>query len=116
MFGIDAPRFDEQDYKKMDWFRSLFKWFNETSKTVSVTTTYTVAADVMRVRCDASGGAFTVTLPDCASNWRRRIEFIKTDSSANAVTVSRAGSDTLNGATTKTLSGQYARLGVASSG
>ena len=115
-FGINPPTFEEKDYVKENWFRSIFKWFEETSKTVSVSTAYTVAADVQWVRVDASGGAVTVTLPDCASNWRREIGVIKTDNSSNAVTISRAGSDTINGATSKSLNGQYARIRVKSAG
>lgn len=64
--------------------------------------------------CDASGGAFAITLPaarqlaDVAGEDLSRIIIIKKkDSSANAVTVTRAGSDTIDGATTYVLSAQY---------
>ena len=42
-----------------------------------------------------------------AADAPKRIRAVKTDSSANAVTMTRAGSDTLEGATTHALSAQY---------
>lgn len=57
--------------------------------------------------CDASGGAFTITLPPASDNESRVLIFIKTDSSANVVTVSRQGSDTIVGGTTHALNAQY---------
>ena len=64
--------------------------------------------------CDASGGAFAITLPaakqlaDVAGEDLSRIIIIKKkDSSINAVTVTRAGSDTIDGNTTYALSSQY---------
>lgn len=56
---------------------------------------------------DASGGAFAVTLPSAASSTDKIFVIKKTDSSGNAVTVTRAGSDTIDGATTVVLSAQY---------
>ena len=60
---------------------------------------------------DATGGAVAITLPAIAgltlSNaWSIGIK--KTDSSANAVTATRASSDTIDGSTTKAVSRQYA--------
>lgn len=69
------------------------------------TTTYTAAAgDVLL--CDASGGAFTVTLPAAAATVRP-ILVKKVDASGNAVTIDGAGSDTIDGALTIALSTQY---------
>ena len=56
--------------------------------------------------CDASGGAFTLTLP-AASAEKRILVIIKSDSSVNAVTISRDGSDTIEGSTTLSLASQY---------
>lgn len=116
MFGIQPPNFEEADDKKKSWFQSIYRWFNETSKTANVTTTYTVAADVYWVRANATGGAFTVTLPLAKDNWRRSIGVIKIDSSANAVTIGRSGSDTINGATTQSLASQYSVMEAISDG
>ena len=47
------------------------------------------------VRCNASGGAFTVTLP-AATTAGQVVLVKKLDSSANAITIQRAGSDVIN--------------------
>jgi len=57
--------------------------------------------------CDCTGGAITITLPQISGltlsdPWSIGIK--KTDSSGNAVTVNRAGTDTIDGATSKTIS------------
>ena len=63
-------------------------------------------------KCDATSGAFAITLPAAgtlvsAVDVSRVLVFIKTDSSANAVTVTRAGSDTINAGTTHVLTAQF---------
>jgi hypothetical protein len=83
---------------------------------VSKTTTYVVAyADAM-VLCDANGGAFAVTLPNVsgAIGWTTTIK--KTDASANAITVTRSGSSTIDGANTVVLSAQYRSVTVRCDG
>ena len=45
------------------------------------------------IACDSSGGAFAMTLPAATS--RRPIRFIKTTSDVTAITINRAGSDTI---------------------
>ena len=57
--------------------------------------------------CDCSGGAITVTLPQISGltltdPWAIGIK--KTDSSGNAITINRAGTDTIDGLTSKTIS------------
>lgn len=115
-YGIDPPQFQEDDWNKKGWFSSVARWFESSSKTVNVTTTYTAASDIHWVRADATAGAFTVTLPLASENWKRTIGIIKTDSSSNAVTIGRTGSDTINGATTQTLATQYNRIVLKSDG
>lgn len=66
--------------------------------TASKTAGYT-AVNGDYVLCDATGGGFTITLPAAAAN--RFIGVKKTDSSANLITITRAGSDTI-GATAAT--------------
>lgn len=112
MDGINPPLFDDESQERRGWFSSVFRWVQKRTKVVSVTTTYSVAADVFWVRCDATGGAFTVSLPASADLSGRQIGFIKTDASGNAVTVSAA--DNINGAGTQSLSSQYSRMVVIS--
>lgn len=63
--------------------------------------------DILLVLCDASGGAFPITLPDAASLRDVLICVKKTDSSANAVTVNTVASQTIDGADSITLESQY---------
>lgn len=57
---------------------------------------------------DASGGAFTVTLPAVSAVWAGfEVMVAKTDSGANAVTVDGNGAETINGAATRTLDKQH---------
>jgi hypothetical protein len=67
---------------------------------------YTVAATDGLITCDATGGARTINLP-AATGTGRYIVVKKTDSSSNACTPTRAGSDTIDGATTVSLATQY---------
>lgn len=62
-----------------------------------------VAADEM-ILADASGGAFTLTLPAAASHSGRRYVIKKIDSNlTNGVTIDGNGAETIDGATTKVL-------------
>ena len=83
------------------------------------TTAYTVVlADFAKtILCDASGGAFTVTLPAAATAGDGyKVTVKKSDSSANAVTVDGNSSETIDGATTKALSSQYDAIVLACDG
>lgn len=67
-----------------------------------------VADDGKLIDADATTAAFTVTLPTVASAGDGFIISVKkTDSSANVVTVDGAGTETIDGATTKLLSAQF---------
>jgi hypothetical protein len=81
--------------------------------TTSVSSAYT-ASDMEAVFCDASGGAFTVTLPPVGAD--TQIVLHKTDSSGNSVTVDPNGSETINGDTTDELSAQYESIELISDG
>lgn len=59
--------------------------------------------------CDATSGAITATLPAASASKAWFVLIVKTDSSVNAVTVTRAGADTIEGATTVALALQYAK-------
>lgn len=79
------------------------------------TTTYTaLAGDVLL--CDATGAAFTVTLPAAATVSGQSISVKKTDASANAVTVDGDGAETIDGATTLPLATQYTAVTLWSDG
>lgn len=84
---------------------------------VSVTTTYTVLTDdSYLVLCDATGGAFTVTLPAAASSTNVRVTIKKTDVSANAVTVDGNAAETIDGAATFSLPAQWDAVTISCNG
>jgi len=69
------------------------------------------------VAVDATSGALTFTLLTAATAKNGfAITILKKDSSANAVTVARGGSDIINGATSFTLSAQYQSVRLISDG
>lgn len=73
----------------------------------SANSPYTLGA-APTLYCNATGGAITVNLPAAVAGRQYIIE--KTDSSANAVTINRAGSDTIEGATSFVLPTQYDQI------
>ena len=83
---------------------------------VSKTSAYTATISDHTILCNATSAAFTVSLPTAAGITGRRYTVKKTDSSGNAVTVDPAGSETIDGSTTKTLSAQWDWLTVQSNG
>jgi hypothetical protein len=78
----------------------------------SETASLTVGRDDDICLMDATSGARTFTLPDRASHEGRHFILKKIDSSGNAVTVARAGSDTIDGATSKSLAAQYDKIAL----
>lgn len=78
---------------------------------VSANTTLTTSNQRQLIDANATSAAITITLPSAAtvgSGWAVQIR--KSDASANLVTISRAGSDTINGATTLSLAVQHQSL------
>lgn len=80
------------------------------------TANYTATKEDYVILCDASGGAFTVTLPVGLVEPGRSYHIKKTDSSANAVTIDAAGSETIDGDLTVGISAQYESLLLISDG
>lgn len=81
---------------------------------VFATTTYTIKENDATILANATGGAFSVTLPTAVGLQGQRYFIKKTDSSANAVTVATTSSQKIDGATTFSLSTQYAKVTVIS--
>lgn len=77
---------------------------------------YTATTNDQIIICDASGGAFSVTLYAVSGNAGRVIEIVKIDSSGNAVTVDGNASETLNNATTQSLASRYSSIRLWCSG
>lgn len=81
-------------------------------RTVVVTSTYT-ANPGEQVFADATGGAYAVTLPSVgALLGNSEVTVMKTDSSANAITLT----GTVNGVANPTLAAQYNSKTIVSNG
>jgi hypothetical protein len=70
---------------------------------------YSVAATDSYISCNATSGAVVINLPATTGSGRE-ITVKKLDSSANACTPTRAGSDTIDGAATISITAQYAAV------
>lgn len=88
----------------------------QSSQTSAFTATVSISARVL-YPCDATSASFAVTLPTAAAAGNgATVYFQKIDSTSNAVTITRASTDTIDGATTYALSSQYAIVGLVSDG
>jgi len=67
------------------------------------------------ILCDCSAGGIIVTLVS-ATKAGKTLVIVKVDSSANAVTVTPFGNDTIEGAASKTLSAQYDKAILTANG
>lgn len=84
--------------------------------TTQTSATLTLDASHWTVLCDCTSNAITITLPAAASHTGRIYNVKKIDSTANAVTVDGNGSETIDGATTQTISIQYNSIMIQSDG
>lgn len=83
---------------------------------VTKTAAYTALATDDTILVDATAGAITITLPAVASSAGVTLTVKKIDSSGNAVTLDGNASETIDGATTKALSAQWASLTIHCNG
>jgi hypothetical protein len=77
---------------------------------------YTLTSSDQLALGDATSAGFTFTLPSATSNPGKIYWVKKTDSSVNAITIARAGSDTIDAATSTTINTQYEMIGIVSDG
>lgn len=73
---------------------------------------YTVVNTDSVLLGDATGGAFTFTLPTVSGNSGLVLDLKKIDSSANAITVDGSGAETIDGAATFSLTVQWQNLTI----
>lgn len=86
------------------WLRSIYSFLESRFKDVAVTTTYAVKATDYFISADATGGAFTVTLPSITDSRGRELVIKRMNSGGNAVTIG----GTVDGVVNPTLAAQYA--------
>lgn len=84
-------------------------------------TTYTILPQDGIVAITVGTADFTVTLPSCASVPAGKMVTVKDESgvlgtNSKTVTIARAGSDTIDGATTATVTANYGRVSLYSDG
>lgn len=77
---------------------------------------YTITSTDNVLLVDASGAARTMTLPAASASSGKLFTVKKIDSTTNAVTIARAGSDTIDGQTSYILTAQYQSVNVISNG
>ena len=82
--------------------------------TQTMTTSAAVSSGVTVVFIDCTSGSVTATLPAASS--KRKILFIRIDSTANTATVQRAGSDTILGANSVEIDGYGSKLELIPTG
>ena len=83
---------------------------------VSTTTTPYAPTTEEAVLVDATAGNMVVNLPAATLRKGSQLVISKVDASANTVTVNRAGSDTVEGATSVVLTAQWDKLVLLSDG
>lgn len=100
---LQRPKIDEQ---KVEWTRDTDTVAQLGYKALTITNSpYTIVVGDSVFDVDSSGGAINITLP-VASTYSKDtfvFTFTKTDTSSNAITLLRTGSDTIDGATSKAL-------------
>ena len=93
-------------------------WVKFTGKTAA----YTILTTDRTVLCDATAGAFTLTLPpaadayDSVTGLGQVLVITKTDPSVNIVTVDGDGTETVAGSVTQALTGEQDTLSIISDG
>lgn len=97
-------------------FVALPSAYYGTDNIVTKTTTYTATLLDRTILCDATGGAFTVTLPAAAASKNLKLTIKKIDSSLNAITIDGNGSETIDGVTTQKLYSQYDAITIHCNG
>jgi hypothetical protein len=84
--------------------------------TATRTTSYTISGNDTVIFADATSSNVTITLPAASGLAGYRFYVKRIDSANNTVTVSRSGSDTIDGMTSFTLDMQYTAFAVVSNG
>jgi hypothetical protein len=84
--------------------------------TISTVGTYTVTPRDSTLLVNAVSGVITISLPTCADCTGRIYVIKKVDSSVNNVNITSAGSESIDGSATRSLTAQYQVIRVQSNG
>jgi len=116
--GAESLATDSQD--EIHRLRYLLKQLTQTTQwyiypdLVTKTAAYTATLNDKIILCDATAGAFTITLPTAVGNRDKRFIIKKIDSSTNTVTIDGNGAETIDGVATKILQYQYQSIDIIS--
>lgn len=88
----------------------------EPALTIKTAATYTVTPEDGILLLDCTSNTITVTLPAAANRGPNPLKLKKIDSTTNTVTINRAGSDLIDGATSYSLLTQYSSITLHSDG
>jgi len=83
---------------------------------LTTTTTLAITQSGSVFECNASGGAFTINLPQLSVDARCDFRVVKSDSSGNAITIAPFGGDSIFGATSLASQGSSLRFYAAPDG
>lgn len=95
---------------------SLFSAGSVSSGIATITSTTTLNSTHSTVLVNAATGPVTINLPTAATTTGRQYVIKKIDASANAVTIDPSGTETVDGAATRSISTQYQVVTVQSNG
>lgn len=107
---------DPYSYTQKAYVDSLAKVSSGKGPLVSKTSAYTVTLANHAIKCDATSGAFNITLLTAVGNQDVEFTIKKVDASGNAVTIVTTSGQTIDGASTYSLSAQWKWVTVKSDG
>lgn len=107
---------DADFYANIGHFAGLMNSAKTELKVKSITASATLDGTATLILADATSAAITLTLPSPSTATNRIYGVIKTDSGSNAVTLTPAASETINGASSKALSAQYDKTWIFTDG
>ncbi len=114
-FGYVRVQDGDGNYIQANHVNSLQSAIESMQDVRTVTGAYTATAADETILANATGGAFTVTLPPAAGLVGKRFT-IKRTSASNNVVVDGNGSETIDGAGTKQLGSQHSFITIACDG
>lgn len=112
---VEKPTFA---YANEAWLKNIrFPLSNLIKQTVSKSANYTVTTSDRLINVDTSGGNVTLALPALAGVAQNvPFSFVKAVSGSNNLVIDPNGSETIEGASTYTLTALYSRIDVYSDG
>lgn len=87
-----------------------------TTSIVTKTANYTATLSDYTILCDATSGAITITLPAASTSSGKIYNIKKIDASGNNVVIDGNASETIDGATTQTITAQWTNRTIQSNG